>query len=225
MWIAKKALCIIVGIIGIIILATAGGYVVSVMGRSIALGTIVVDAGHGGADRGVCNSGIYEADINLAAAQMLYDELDGRGYNVVMTRSDDKALAEGKKADMKARAELISRVKPDLILSIHVNQWKSSSRRGAQVFYDDTNKWREHGTRMQAVLNTYVNGKYAKRTDLASLGGDYYITKCSPYPAIIVEIGFISNPQDRELLQSMKYRKDVVLAISNGVDSLLMDIN
>lgn len=223
MWIAKKALCIVIGIIGILALCALGGYVVSVMGRTFTFGTVVIDAGHGGIDKGVSYNGLYEADVNLAISKILKKELQNRGYKAVMTRDSDKALASGKKADMKARSELINNEKPDLILSIHVNNWKTPSRRGVQVFYDDTAKWRKIGESMQAVMNTYVNAKYCKRTDLASLGGDYFITKCSPYPAIIIETGFISNKQDYELLKSDNYRNDIVKSIVKFVDSMLLD--
>lgn len=223
MWVAKKALCIIVGIIGIILLAVLGGYVISAMGRGLATGVVVIDAGHGGIDRGVSYEGLYEADVNLEIARMLSAELDGRGYKTVMTRDGDKALADGKSADMKARAEVINSTKPDLVLSIHVNNWRGQSRRGAQVFYDDTGKWMEVGERMQGVLNTYVNAKYSKRNDLRSLGGDYYITKCSPYPTVIIETGFMSNRHDHKLLQSAYYRTDVVLSIAKCVDSMMSE--
>ena len=161
--------------------------------NSLAKGVVVIDAGHGGMDGGVSYGNMIEANINLELTRELKGILEDRGYKVVLTRDSANSLAGKKKDDMQKRKDIILKSKPDLVVSLHVNKYQDSKRRGVQVFYDDTKKNKEVGERFQYLINSNVNKKYAGRDDLKSLGGDYYICKCSPYPAVIIECGFISD--------------------------------
>lgn len=184
--------------------------------------TIVLDAGHGGVDGGVVgSSGIKESELNLNIVKALEKELKRMNYGVVLTRTGDDALASGKKADMQARKKVIDEANADMVVSIHINKFSDTRRRGVQVFYDDTGKWAAHGTYMQNVMNEFVNKKYANRDNLSALGGDYFIVKCSRVPSIIIECGFISNSEDQKLLTSREYREYLVKYIAIGIDSLM----
>lgn len=182
-------------------------------------GIIVLDAGHGGIDGGVSYGDMIEANINLELCLKLKEILETKRYKVVLTRTSTNALAEGKKADMQKRKEVILKAKPDLMLSLHINKYSNPNRRGVQVFYDDTKNNKLLGERFQTLINSRVNAKYAGRSNLQSLGGDYFMCKCSPYPSLIIECGFISNAQDRELLQNNTYKKHLLTVIADGVDS------
>ena len=103
--------------------------------------TIVVDAGHGGIDKGVIGSNTNkpESELNLEISFKLKEVLEEGGFNVVLTRESNAGLygttAKGfKKRDMKRRAEIINKANPLLIISIHQNKFPASYRRGAQVF-------------------------------------------------------------------------------------------
>lgn len=187
---------------------------------AVSKGVIVLDAGHGGIDGGVSYGNMVEANINLELCLKLKNILEKRGYSVVLTRTSANALASGKRADMQKRKDIILSAKPDLMISLHVNKFSQSSRRGVQVFYDDTGKYKLIGERFQHLINSLVNKKYIGRSDLQSLGGDYFICKCSPYPSIIIECGFISNPHDRELLKNEVYKNHLLTVIADGVDSV-----
>lgn len=189
----------------------------------ITNGVVVIDAGHGGIDGGVIYGSLKESELTLEISKMLKKELEERRFKVVLTREGEDALAEGKSADMAKRAELIEKVNPDLVLSIHVNKFSDSRRRGVQVFYDDADKGKEVGMRMQSVLNTYINAAYCGRDDLASLGGDYFITKCCKMPSVIIECGFMSNPQDRDLLTDKSFKVKLCGVIAQGVVSLTQE--
>lgn len=91
---------------------------------------IVLDAGHGGIDGGVTDGGVREADITLKLALELQEVLENKGYRVVLTRTSNEALANGKRADMEARAKVINNIKPALVLSLHINKFASKSVRG-----------------------------------------------------------------------------------------------
>lgn len=103
--------------------------------------TIVIDAGHGGADGGVTGitTGTKESDINLSIAKYLMKYLQDGGYNVVMTRSDSAAVCGGikynKREDMRVRRDIVKAAKPDLVISVHCNAYPVSSVKGAQAFF------------------------------------------------------------------------------------------
>ena len=172
--------------------------------------TIVIDAGHGGIDGGVVGSqGVKESDINLKMAGILQKELESSGFGVVMTRTTQDALNNIKRLDMQARKDIIVKAAPIAVISLHVNKFSDSSRRGAQVFYDDTGIGKDFAESMQKRINQNINAKYSGRDDYEAIGGDLFITKCVKVPSIIIECGFISNLQDEKLLLSQDYCQDL----------------
>lgn len=183
-------------------------------------GNIVIDAGHGGIDGGVSDGNIKESDITLKIAYNLKDELEKDGYKVILTRHSKDALGEDKKSDMEERKKIINKVNPLITISVHINKFTSSNVRGVRVFYDDTNKYKTHGEIMQNTINSMINKKYINRVDLKAQGGDYFITKCSSSPSIIVECGFLSNENDKKLMLSNSYRIELSKAITTGVNNI-----
>lgn len=186
--------------------------------------TVVVDAGHGGIDGGVVgvNTGTKESDINLAIARKLKTHLTQAGYKVVMTRVNADGLyglsSKNKKLkDMERRKEKIEEAKPDMVVSIHCNQYPRANVRGAQVFYAPGS---EDGQRaaaaMQSLLNT--NLEASKRVEAA---GDYYILQCSPYLSLLVECGFLSSPEDEKLLVDASYQDKVAYTVFSGIHGVL----
>ena len=169
---------------------------------------IAIDAGHGGYDGGVTgvNSGVSEATVNLAVATLLKGYFESDGYRVVMTRTKDQALTSSskKQEDMKARISLINRASPQLLLSLHVNYYPSSSRRGIQVFYTK-NMDKALAECLQSHLNSTLNYPTLSRS-FAPLAADYYILANANCPAALIECGFFSNPDDEALLLDENYR-------------------
>ena len=185
--------------------------------------TIVIDAGHGGSDGGVSGSvsKIAESDVNLAVAKSLKNYFERSGYTVVMTRKGRDGLysvgAKNKKrSDMQARRDIINNATPDLVISIHQNFYPLESVKGAQVFYsDESENAIEIADDVQRALNSRVGN------DRQIKSGDYYILKCTPYPSIIVECGFLSNPSEEKLLVSAPYQQKVAYAIFSAVHASL----
>ena len=179
--------------------------------------TVVIDAGHGGIDGGVTgvNTGVKESDLNLSIANILKDKFISAGFKVVMTRTTSAGLygtmSKGfKLRDMKKRKEIINSAKPDLMISVHLNKFSDSSRRGAQVFYKIDN---ENSKRLADILQEEFNGTGRK---YSALKGDYYVLNESNCPAVICECGFLSNPQDEILLLTESYREKVAETIVRG---------
>lgn len=220
--IIKKEHLIVASVFVVAVIITILCAIYIPVSNSIVKGVIVIDAGHGGMDGGVAYGNMVEAKINLEMSKELRDILEDRGYKVILTRENTNSLAGKKSEDMKKRQEIILKAKPDLVVSLHVNKYQDSRRRGVQVFYDDTKKNKDVGERFQHLINSNVNKKYAGRDDLKSLGGDYFICKCSPYPAVIIECGFISNEGDRKLLNDSSYKTHLLTTIADGIDSMTL---
>ena len=182
---------------------------------------IVLDAGHGGIDAGVSgvNTNVRESDLNLKVVKKLENYLIGAGMNVVLTRSTDAGLygiASGnlKRKDMEKRKEIIKSAQPHLVISVHMNQYSLSTRRGAQVFYKNND---EKSKQLADSIQDSFNAEINIDREYSALTGDYYILNCSNYPSVIAECGFLSNPEDEELLITDKYQDDVAYAIFKGV--------
>ena len=186
---------------------------------------VVIDAGHGGGDAGVVGSksGVSEAEINLLVAFTLKKQLEERGVRVVMTREKKSVLEDGigsKSDDFEKRKSIINDNSPDLVISIHQNKFPDSTRRGAQVFYNASSKQgKSLATAVQTSLNNLNQEKVGR--SFSALKGDYYILNCSPYPSCIVECGFLSNPNDEELLLNAEYRENLSALIVKGTFAYL----
>lgn len=220
MWVSKRVISIVAGVIAIAAMLTLAGFAALSVATTFQTGVIVIDAGHGGIDGGVAYGDMVEKVLTLDISYRLKAKLEAKGFKVVMTRTNDNALADGKKADMQARKEIIEKSKANLVISIHINKFTSASRRGVQVFYDDTEKNKALGERMQSILNTHINAPYIDRNNLEAIAGDYYITKCTDRPSIIIECGFISNSNDRVLLKTEKYKDDLADCIAMGAEAM-----
>lgn len=216
----KTALCVVAATL-VFSFACLGVFAVVKTAASLCtpLGAvIVIDAGHGGFDGGVVGvSGTKESELNLSIAMCLGEMLEADGAAVVYTRTDDNALSDIKREDMKKRAEIIRNSRADCVISIHLNSYRDKSRRGVQVFYDDTGKGESFASFMQEKLNAAINYKYSKRTDLAPQPGDFYITKCSSSPSLIIECGFISNAEDEALLKTEAFRRELCREIADAI--------
>lgn len=188
--------------------------------------TVVVDAGHGGADGGVqgVNTGVYERELNLSIAYKVKAELEKAQINVVMTRTtSDGALdtmLTQKQEDMQKRKKIIMDASPDCVVSIHQNKYTQQSRRGAQAFF-----WGDSSLAdvLQAALNEKLNKENTGRT-FSALKGDYYILRQTPYPSALVECGFLSNPLDEALLVTDEYQNKVAKVIADSIISFLMSV-
>ncbi len=202
--------------------------VASVMSRD-SRKVVVVDAGHGGADGGVTGkrTGVKESDLNLKVAKLLGEYLVAGGYRVIYTRQNDTMHTHPdvrdnkKRADMFKRGNIINAAKPDAMVSVHMNFYSASSRRGAQVFFD---RYSEQGRRfadiMQEIINRDLNSDNGGRAYTA-LSAEKYLLSCSPYPSIIVECGFLSNPFDEANLTDKNYQTKLAYTLFLGIDGFL----
>lgn len=179
---------------------------------------IVIDAGHGGEDPGkVGVNGTLEKDVNLQIAKKLQYNLENLGFRVVMTREND-TMNGSKREDMKQRVEKINEIMPMLVVSIHQNSFSDSSVKGAQVFYfADSEESKEAAMVVQQELNQFdsENTRQLKENDT------FFLLKKTKVPTIIVECGFLSNPEDAEKLVQEEYQERLSQTICNGITKWL----
>lgn len=184
--------------------------------------TIVIDAGHGGADGGVvgATTGTKESDVNLSISKYLMKYLQNDGYNVVLTRSNSSAVAGGtrysKQEDMKARRDIVNSAAPDLVISIHCNAYPVSSVKGAQAFFASA---AAAGERYAKAVQSYFNDVLNAKPRQAAVG-DYYILNCSEYPSVLCECGFLSNAEEENKLITASYQQKVAYTIYSAISAV-----
>lgn len=180
--------------------------------------TIMIDPGHGGEDSGATSvSGIAESGINLSISQKLEHLLAFCGINTIMIRTEDvsvhtegNTVRERKVSDLKHRVEMINEVNNAVLVSIHQNHFPESKYSGAQVFYADTEDSKKLAATMQQMLRQALNPANTREIKKAA---SVYLMEKIQCTGILVECGFLSNPQEDIMLQDEDYQRKLVCAI------------
>ncbi|MCY0875809.1 MAG: N-acetylmuramoyl-L-alanine amidase [Firmicutes bacterium] len=186
---------------------------------------IVVDPGHGGVDGGTVGSGLLEKNLTLDLSKRVRQLLEKTGYTVMMTRDQDtdvsrlfpSRLSTRHKRDLQNRLDLIRQSRAVGAVSIHINSSTNPADRGPIVFYaTHAEASKVLATKVQAALNA-VSGSTQRPLGRKNL----FIIRHSPCPAILVEVGFITNNHDVARLQTQAYRDRVATAIATALDDEL----
>lgn len=182
---------------------------------------ICIDAGHGGSDPGkVGTQGTKEKEINLQIALKLRDRLEKENIEIVMTREDDADLADAgassqKVSDMRNRVKIIEEADPVITISIHQNSYTDSSVKGAQTFYYGESV---EGKLLAEILQkSLIQNLDPSNHREAKANESYYLLKKTPTPTVIVECGFLSNPEEESKLQQEDYQDVIVEAVCEGL--------
>lgn len=189
--------------------------------------TVVVDAGHGGIDSGkVGVNGALEKEVNLAIAKKLAARLEENGITAALTRETDTGLydeseANKKQQDMKRRCAAIDDLEPFLAVSIHQNSYTSSAVKGPQVFfYESSAQGQELAAALQEALNEMLE---IERPREIKANDSYYLLRKTKSPTVIVECGFLSNPEEAEKLVTDAYQEKVAEAVCSGILNYIKD--
>ncbi len=186
-----------------------------VLGAPLSGKTIIVDAGHGGHNPGAVANGSVEKDNNLAVALLLEEQLEEAGANVVMTRTTDRAVANGVtslRAELQARVDIAERNDGDIFVSIHSNSNSNQNVHGAMTFYG--------GERSEELAET-IQKNIVYRTKAQDKGiqmAGFYVIRNTSMPGVLVEMGFVSNPKEAQLLSDPAYRQQVANGIYEGIE-------
>lgn len=186
--------------------------------------TFVIDAGHGGEDGGAVSlSGIPESQINLSVARKLEELLVFYGIPTCMTRKEDislhdpeaKTLREKKVSDLHNRVSYMKSIQNPVLVSIHQNSYPDPRYKGAQVFFADTPGSDLLANQIQVVLNEALNRKNTRKPQ--KIPGTVYLLNHIDCPAILVECGFLTNPEEEALLRQDEYQKKLSVCLSGAI--------
>lgn len=181
--------------------------------------TIVIDVGHGGSDPGkVGIQGIKEKDVNLAIARYLKDYLIAEDYTVYMTRETDQGLydesvSNKKKSDLSNRIQFVQEKNASCMISIHQNSYPDTIQHGAQTFYYEG---REEDKNFAQYVQDALLAFDPSNTRQIKSSTSYYILKNAQVPSILIECGFLSNPEETANLTDPNYQKQIAYAIAIG---------
>jgi N-acetylmuramoyl-L-alanine amidase len=183
---------------------------------------ILIDPGHGGHDVGtqsISKPRYQEKSLNLATAQFVKTYLQQLGYQVLMTREEDKFVSLDK------RAQIANERKPNLFVSIHYNSAPSAEAQGIEVFYYHSKDKKEKDRMVkskhlaQAVLKNIVTNTKAKSRGVKQ--ANYAVIRETTMPAILVEGGFVTNEAELQNLKDPIYLKRLAWGIVRGIEEYL----
>lgn len=208
-------------LIGCLCIAHFGSGAVTVMVENAPIADrtcIVVDAGHGGIDGGATScSGVLESQINLEIALRLNDLFHFLGYDTKMVRTTDTSIyiegntiAAQKVSDLKQRVKLVNETENALLVSIHQNTFPDGRYSGAQVFYAPDEASQTLAKELQSELISALNPG-SKRRSKPSDG--IYIMQNIDAPGVLIECGFLTNPEEEAKLRDEDYQKKMVCVI------------
>ncbi|MCR2803768.1 N-acetylmuramoyl-L-alanine amidase [Paenibacillus sp. SCIV0701] len=182
---------------------------------------VIIDVGHGGVDGGASYGTMLEKDINLAIASKLYLLLQSKGIPAVMNRTGDYALSDENnwqrtrsrhRKDLAQRQQLTKEIGSELLVSLHVNSAKSSRKRGPLVLHQNTGESALLAFCLQDALN-----RQQQTSAYPRLGKPFYLLRRVDQPSVIVEMGFISNAEDRNMLTNPVRQTEIAQAILSGI--------
>lgn len=176
---------------------------------------IIIDPGHGGRDPGAVSKGIKEKDLNLKIASRLYFLLHTRGIKVKMTRTNDRSLA------LEDRVRMANNLKPEIFISIHCNAASSNKANGIEtIYYQGSTKGKVLAEKIQLKLVDKL-----KRKDRGIKTRDnLFVLKYTSMPAVLIECGFLTNPEEKNLLTKDNFRNNISTAISSGLGEYIEKI-
>ena len=181
--------------------------------------TVIIDAGHGGEDGGATScTGILESQFNLEIALRLDKLMQLLGYKTLMIRTSDTAvhtsgntIAARKASDLKARVKLVNETPNGVLVSIHQNYFAESKYSGSQVFYGKNEESKALAQKMQTSLREELQQGGNRQAKLAQ---EIYLMEHIQSPGILVECGFISNPEEEKKLREPEYQKQLCIVIA-----------
>ena len=178
---------------------------------------IIIDVGHGGIDPGSTIGNTYEKDLNLAISKYLELELVKNGASVIMTRDGDYDLSSPKatyrkKSDFDNRIKLINESKANIYISIHLNYLANASYYGPQVFYN-TEENKGIAEVFQETLNKGLNNK----RQIKKIPSKTYMYDKLTIPGVLIECGFLSNPNELNKLKTPAYQQKIAELIKDAL--------
>jgi len=204
----------------------AANEVTQVTNNTAAQKVVMLDPGHGGEDPGAVSdySGVKEKDINLKIALKTKELLENEGFKVLMTREEDKLeyqpgttnIIQKRKQDLLRRKKMMDEGGADIVVSIHMNKFEKTQYYGAQTFYPPKSvEGQKLATSIQKSLRENVDPTNTRSA--LEKKEQIIILKNYKTPTVIVECGFLSNPEEERKLQTEEHLNKIAFAIKEGI--------
>lgn len=185
--------------------------------------SIVIDPGHGGSDTGAIGpDGVTEKSVTLAVSKKLKQILTNSGAKVTMTREVD-ADVYGRGAsdaqELQARVNVGERARSEIFVSVHCNAFSSAYSHGMETYY-------YYGSRRGERLATLINEELESAGGLMNRGvktANFYVLRHSSMPATLLELAFVTNPEEEALLADDEYQGKLAMAIATGIARYFAD--
>lgn len=166
---------------------------------------IVIDPGHGGYDPGATRNNVFEKDITLSIAALLEEKLKQQGATVIMTRNNDNFVS------LEDRVVLSNNKKPDIFVSVHINSSENADAHGIETHY-----FKDDSVELAKSIH-HAMATEVEETDRGILKSRFYVIRHTNQPSVLLELGFISNDDERNLLLLPEQQEKFADAISNGI--------
>ena len=170
---------------------------------------VCIDPGHGGHDPGAVGGGVKEKDIALSVAKQIGAYLEARGCTVMLTRETDVFI------ELSDRARMANSAKAGLYVSVHCNSAESNARATGMEVYHYT-----HASEASKRAARIIYDKLLPASGLRGRGvkaDNFAVLRETKMPAVLVELGFVSNPDDRAKLTYSAWQDDAAKAIADGI--------
>ena len=210
-----------------LVLPLLGNRAVTVLSDNFNKSTcVIIDAGHGGVDGGAVScTGVYESHLNLQIALKLEDLMHLLGIRTVMIRDTDRSvytegntIAAKKVSDIKERTRIVNSTPNALLVSIHQNNFPDPRYNGTQIFYNGQQQSKELAKQLQSTFRSTLspnNRRQAKKSSRV------YLMEHINCTAVLVECGFLSNPQEEAKLRESTYQAGICCVIASGISQYL----
>lgn len=185
---------------------------------------IVLDAGHGGLDSGaVGKAGTLEKDVNLSVVLTLREMFRMSGFEVVLTRDKDISIYDDgivgirnqKLNDMDNRLKIIQSYPDSIFLCVHQNNYTDPQYFGGQMFYNTNHP--DNRTLAQIMQNRFAQLQPGNDREIKLSGKELFLLNTNKNPSLMIECGFLSNPEEEQNLATWEYQQKVAFTIYSGV--------
>ena len=175
--------------------------------------TVVIDAGHGGHDDGAKFEGFSEKEIVASIAQKIKKNNSDKNVIIHLTRTEDNFIS------LQDRAKFINELKPDLVLSLHVNGNENTDASGVEFYISPKSSTYENAKKIAEDLSSrFVNNHGLKSRGVKD--ANFNILRSTDFPSITVELGFLSNENDRNYLTDNNQQEKIAATILELISTL-----
>ena len=194
--------------------------------------TIILDAGHGGPDGGASGTdGTKESTLNLTITLKIDGILGLLGEKTILIRDTDRdisdpecqSISQKKVSDIRNRVSIINSCTDGILVSVHCNFYPESKYKGAQIFYNSEDGAKSLAQAVQSGIAEHTDPENQRQVKQVS--GEIYLFRHAQVPGILVECGFLSNPQELSLLKTEEYQKKLALSIAIPLSRELLNLS